>query len=183
VRRDKITVKGSMLMIVPCSHTIEGIIAREYRTTTKFHWQQAVEMGNETTVDKQVLLYNLLLQIQWLPPALYRAVSAELGMTPREYKHVLKEIETIFWRKDIEKRKQAMKAQGPRPRGGFHNPAVEEFSPTMHVLAPILQSLGRRMGLKVSKEKSRITSEALKQRVRRLNLRAKKTGRHSKKEL
>jgi hypothetical protein len=144
----------------------------------KFHWKQAVEIGNETTVDNQRELYGLLSKLKWLRPALCRAVYAEMGITPREYKRLIKETETMLWREAIEKRKQAMKAEGPRPRGGFHNAAIEEIAPTVEASILQLRSLGRRMGLKVSKEKSRIKPEALKQRVRRMNLHARKTGRH-----
>ena len=165
------------LMLVPCSYTVVMDGQRMDRKR-KFHWKQAVEIGNETTVDNQRELYSSLSRLKWLPPALYRAVNAELGLTPREYKRRLKECETILLRREIEKRKQAMKAEGPRPRGGFHNAAIEEIAPTVEASILELRSLGRRMGLKVSKEKSRIKPEALKQRVRRMNLHARKTGRH-----
>jgi len=187
VRGNKTTLRFEKLMLVPCSFTFEtdgrGHISRrhitgKHRPTTKFHWKQAVEIGGETTVDNQRQLYSLLSKLEWLPPALSRAVYAEMGITPREYKRRIKEAETYLWRRAIERRKQAMKAEGTRPRGGLHNAAVEEIAPTMLVLASMVHSAERRMGFKVSEEKSRITSEALKQRVRRQNLRARKTGRH-----
>jgi len=50
VTGEKRTLTGSKLMIVPYSCTFEGIITGKYRATTKFHWRQAVEIGNETTL-------------------------------------------------------------------------------------------------------------------------------------
>lgn len=145
---------GWALMLVPFSF-IDGCddITGEPRMTVETHMRQAVVMKNKNTTAEQRKFYQSLLEIGWLPSALRRVVMEELGLSLRQQKRKINEAVTITLRKLVEDRKQAMRAQGLRPRGGVHDPAVEEIA-------------------------QGITSDALKQRLQRLKQRARKTGRH-----
>jgi hypothetical protein len=145
---------GWALMLVPFSF-IDGCddITGEPRMTVETHMRQAVVMKNKNTTAEQRQFYQSLLEIGWLPSALRRVVMEELGLSLRQQKRKINEAVTITLRKLVEDRKQAMRAQGLRPRGGVHDAAVEEIAQGM-------------------------TSDALKQRLRRLNQRSRKTGRH-----
>ena len=90
----------------------------------------------------------------WLPPALRRVIMAELNLSPRHQNRRIEEARTTTLRFLIEERKQAMRAQGQRPRGGVHEAAVAEIADQQSMTVP-----------------------ALKQRLRRLNQRARKTRR------
>jgi hypothetical protein len=143
---------GLALMLVPFSF-VDGIndITGEPRITVKTHMRKAVVIGNKNTAAERRQFCQSLLEIGWLPSALRRVVMEELGLSLRDQKRRIKEVETITLRKLVEDRKQAMRAQGLRPRGGVHDAAVEEIAQGM-------------------------TSDALKQRLRRLNQRARKLG-------
>lgn len=146
---------GWALMLVPFSF-IDGCddITGEPRMTVETHMRQAVVMKNTNTTAEQRQLYELLLEMEWLPPALRRVIMAELNLSPRHQNRRIEEARTTTLRFLIEERKQAMRAQGQRPRGGVHEAAVAEIADQQSMTVP-----------------------ALKQRLRRLNQRARKTGR------
>jgi hypothetical protein len=148
---------GWALRLIPYSFTIDGYDEGKPRTT--INWGQAINIGNESTTAEQKQLYQLLLKMDWLPPALRRVIMEELGLSLRDQNRRTEEVRTITLRCLIEERKQALRAQGQRPRGGVHEAALEEIA--------------GRQGM---------TVEALKKRLERLKQRAKKrstkTGRH-----
>jgi hypothetical protein len=146
---------GWALMLVPFSF-IDGCddITGEPRMTVETHMRQAVVMKYKKTTAEQRQFYQSLLEIGWLPSALRRVVMEELGLSPRHQNRRIEEAETITLRHLINERKRAMRAEGQRPRGGVHEAAVAEIAD--------------QQGMKVP---------ALKQRLRRLNQRARKTGR------
>jgi hypothetical protein len=145
---------GLALMLVPFSF-VDGIndINGKPRITVKTHMRKAVVIGNKNTAAERRQFYQSLLEIGWLPSALRRVVMAELGLSLRDQKRRIKEAETITLRQLVKEREQAMRAQGQRPQGGVHEAAATEIT--------------ERRGMK---------PPALKQRLRRLNQRARKLG-------
>jgi len=146
---------GLALMLVPYSFIdgIDDITGKPYMTV-KTHMRRAVQIGNKNTAAEQEQFYRSLLEIGWLPSALRRVVMEELNLSPRHQNRRIEEARTTTLRFLIEERKQAMRAQGRRPRGGVHEAAVAEIADQQSMTVP-----------------------ALKQRLRRLNQRARKTGR------
>jgi hypothetical protein len=137
-------------MLVPRSPTFTGCITGPLSSTSKTHWRQAVEIGNESTAAERRQFYEVLLKNDWLPPALRSAAMKELGLSLREEKRKIDEILTNGLRYMIETREQAMNAQGLRPRGGVPDAAVAEIA--------------KQFGIKV---------DTLKKRLQRLNKRAR----------
>jgi hypothetical protein len=147
---------GWALRLIPFSVSSNGYddTTGEPRVTSEIHRRQVVDIGNWSTAAEQRQLYELLLEMEWLPPALRRVIMAELNLSPRHQNRRIEEARTTTLRFLIEERKQAMRAQGRRPRGGVHEAAVAEIADQQSMTVP-----------------------ALKQRLRRLNQRARKTGR------
>jgi hypothetical protein len=147
---------GWALRLIPFSVSSNGYddTTGEPRVTSEIHRRQVVDIGNCSTAAEQRQLYELLLEMEWLPPALRRVIMAELNLSPRHQNRRIEEARTTTLRFLIEERKQAMRAQGQRPRGGVHEAAVAEIADQQSMTVP-----------------------ALKQRLRRLNQRARKTGR------
>jgi hypothetical protein len=145
---------GLALMLVPFSF-VDGIndINGKPRITVKTHMRKAVVIGNKNTAAERRQFYQSLLEIGWLPSALRRVVMAELGLSLRDQKRHIKEAETITLRQLVKEREQAMRAQGQRPQGGVHEAAATEITELRGMKPP-----------------------ALKQRLRRLNQRARKLG-------
>ncbi len=143
---------GWAVMLVPFSF-IDGRddMTGKPRITAEIHWRRAVAMSNDgITAAGRRNFYRLLLEIAWLPPALRRAVMAELGLSLHKQKRDFDDGGTIAMRHMIKERKKAMRAQGLRPRGGIHEAAVAEVA--------------RRQGM---------TEIALKKRLQRHNRRQK----------
>jgi hypothetical protein len=151
---------GWALMLVPFSF-IDGCddITGEPRMTVETHMRQAVVMKNTNTTAEQRQLYELLLEMEWLPPALRRVIMAQLKLSLRDQNRLIEEARTATLRFLIEERKQAMRAEGQR-RGGVHEAAVEEIA-----------------------DQQGMTVAALKQRMRRMNQRAKKIKTEQQKKL
>jgi len=151
---------GWALMLVPFSF-IDGCddITGEPRITVETHMRQAVVMKNTNTTAEQRQLYELLLEMEWLPPALRRVIMAQLKLSLRDQNRLIEEARTATLRFLIEERKQAMRAEGQR-RGGVHEAAVEEIA-----------------------DQQGMTVAALKQRMRRMNQRAKKIKTEQQKKL
>lgn len=147
---------GWALRLIPFSVSSNGYddTTGEPRVTSEIHRRQVVDIGNWSTAAEQRQLYELLLEMEWLPPALRRVIMAELNLSPRHQNRRIEEARTTTLRFLIEERKQAMRAQGQRPRGGVHEAAVAEIADQQSMTVP-----------------------ALKQRLRRLNQRVRKTGR------
>jgi hypothetical protein len=143
---------GWALMLVPFSF-IDGCddITGEPRMTVETHMRQAVVMKNTNTTAEQRQLYELLLEMEWLPPALRRVIMAQLKLSLRDQNRLIEEARTATLRFLIEERKQAMRAQGQRPRGGVREAALAEIA-----------------------KKQGMEPTALKQRLRRLNQRVRK---------
>ena len=129
-------------MLVPFS-VIDGTdeATGKPRLTAELHLRWAVEMRHTTTAERRTF-YRSLLKISWLPPALRRAVMAELGLSLRRQKRDFEEARTLALRHMIEERKQAMRAQRQRPRGGIHEAAVEEIA---HRLGMAVVALKKRL--------------------------------------
>ncbi len=146
---------GWALRLTPFSVSSNGYddTTGEPRVTSEIHRRQVVDIGNWSTAAEQRQLYELLLEMEWLPPALRRVIMAELGLSLRDQKRRIKEAETITLRQLVKEREQAMRAQGQRPQGGVHEAAATEIT--------------ERRGMK---------PPALKQRLRRLNQHARKLG-------
>ena len=120
---------GWALVLVPLSFIYgRDDLTGELRITAEAHCRRAVEICSDSTTAEQKNFYQLLLKISWLPPALRRAVMAELGLSLRKQKRDIEEGGTIGMRFLIEQRKKAMQAQRLRPRGGIHEAAVAEIA-------------------------------------------------------
>ena len=111
---------GWALRLIPFSVSSNGYddTTGEPRVTSEIHRRQVVDIGNWSTAAEQRQLYKLLLEMEWLPPALRRVIMAELNLSPRHQNRRIEEARTTTLRFLIEERKQAMRAQGQRPRGG-----------------------------------------------------------------
>jgi len=95
--------------------------------TTELHLRRAVVMSDANAAERRTF-YQSLLEISWLPSALRRAVMAELGLSLRKQKRAFEEGGTITMHHIIEERKQVMRAQRLRPRGGIHDAVVAEIA-------------------------------------------------------
>jgi hypothetical protein len=143
---------GWALRLIPFSVSSNGYddTTGEPRVRSEIHRRQVVDIGNWSTAAEQRQLYELLLEMEWLPPALRRVIMAQLKLSLRDQNRLIEEARTATLRFLIEERKQAMRAEGQR-RGGVHEAAVEEIA-----------------------DQQGMTVAALKQRMRRMNQRAKK---------
>ena len=76
-----------------------------------------------------------LLQIDWLPRTVRRAVLQELGYSVREYEAVQLDALQL----EIEDVEARMLKEGQEPRGGIHNAAREEIAETRGQTGPTLE--------------------------------------------
>jgi ribosome-associated translation inhibitor RaiA len=133
------------VMLVPFSlirRTDE--VTGECRITGEVHMRRAVEVLYANAAERTTF-YQSLLEISWLPPALRRAVMAKLGLSLRKQKRDIEYARTVTMRHMIEERKQAMRAQRLRPRGGIHEAAVEEIAAALGMTVPTLKKRLQRL--------------------------------------
>ena len=95
--------------------------------------------------------YRALLEISWLPSKIRSAVMSQLGVSLQKQKSEVENARTIALKFLVEETKARMRGNRERPRGGIHDAAVAEVA-----------------------AKQGMTSEALKQRITRINKRPPK---------
>jgi hypothetical protein len=85
---------GWALRLIPFSVSSNGYddTTGEPRVTSEIHRRQVVDIGNWSTAAEQRQLYELLLEMEWLPPALRRAIMAELNVSPRHQNRRIEEL-------------------------------------------------------------------------------------------
>ena len=78
----------------------------------------------EDTEDNRKAFYAALLEIPWLAPKVRNAILRELGRSPREEDVGIERARNLTMRMMINERKELMRKNGDRPRGGVHEAAV-----------------------------------------------------------
>ena len=78
----------------------------------------------EDTEDNRNAFYAALLEIPWLAPKVRNAIVRELGRSPREEDVGIERARNLTMRMMINERKELMRKNGDRPRGGVHEAAV-----------------------------------------------------------
>jgi hypothetical protein len=86
--------------------------------------RRPILMGDPATAAVRKLFLEALLDVQWLPSTVRRAVMAELGRSLQEQNAGIERAEAATLRVMINEEEARMRANGERPRGGVGTAAI-----------------------------------------------------------
>jgi hypothetical protein len=104
-------------------------------TGTTYHYSdfaletgQPVPMTNDGSETHRKEFYEAMLEIDWLAPKIRNAVMRELGRSQRAEDADYERGRNLVFRVLINERKDLMRKNNERPRGGVHEAAIEQVA-------------------------------------------------------